>query len=86
MVVSFDIPAKVQILLINGDVLQTVQDYKFFKTPIFITTSDTNIYVSDSGMKTITKLNWQCEVKDKYVCTAGLCGLTMSEDGTMFVS
>jgi DNA-binding beta-propeller fold protein YncE len=85
MVVSFRSPAKVQILLINGTVLQTIQDNNIFLNPIYITTSDNYIYVSDSGMKTITKLNWQCEVKGKYVCKEKPLGLTMSNDGTVFV-
>jgi sugar lactone lactonase YvrE len=85
MVVSFLDPPKVQILLIDGTVLQTIQDDNIFVNPIYITTSDKNIYVSDSGMKTITKLNWQCEVTGKYVCKEKPFGLTMSEDGTVFV-
>ncbi|XP_060557926.1 uncharacterized protein LOC132718267 [Ruditapes philippinarum] len=85
MVVSFLSPAKVQILLINGTVLQTIQDDNIFINPFYITTSDNCIYVSDSGMKTITKLNWQCEVKGKYVCKDKPYGLTMSDDGTVFV-
>jgi hypothetical protein len=85
LVVSFVNPAKVQILLIDGTILQTIQDEKIFKSPDYHTTCDNYIYVSDYNMKTITKLNWQCEVKGKYVSADKLYGLTMSEDGTVFV-
>ncbi|XP_060577449.1 uncharacterized protein LOC132734678 [Ruditapes philippinarum] len=85
MVVSYLNPAKIQILLINGTVLQTIQDENIFKNPNYITTSDNCIFVSDYSLKTVTKLNWQCEVTGKYVCTASPRGLTMSDDGTVFV-
>ncbi|XP_060590741.1 uncharacterized protein LOC132745783 [Ruditapes philippinarum] len=85
MVVSFCNPAKVQIMLINGTVIQTIQGEIIFKDPLYITTSDNCIFVSDLTMKTVTKLNWQSEVKGKYVCTANPHGLTMSDDGTVYV-
>ncbi|XP_060553391.1 uncharacterized protein LOC132714512 [Ruditapes philippinarum] len=85
MVVSYLNPAKIQILLINGTVLQTIQDENILKNPNNITTSDNYIFVSDYLLKTVAKLNWQCEVTGKYVCTAGPQGLTMSDDGTVFV-
>jgi hypothetical protein len=85
MVVSYLNRAKIQILLINGTVLQTIQDENIFKNPEYITTSDTYIFVSVYLLKTVAKLNWQCEVTGKYVCTAGPLGLTMSDDGTVFV-
>jgi hypothetical protein len=85
MVVSYLNPAKIQFILINGTVLQTIQDENIFKNPEYITTSDNCIYVSDYDMKTVTKLNWQCEVTGKYVCTDSPRGLTISDDGTVFV-
>jgi hypothetical protein len=85
MVVSYQYPAKVQILFINGTVSQTIQDENIFKVPEYITTSDTCIFVSDYALKTVTKLNWQCEVTGKYVCKDSPSGLTMSDDGTVFV-
>ncbi|XP_060556521.1 uncharacterized protein LOC132717103 [Ruditapes philippinarum] len=85
MVVSYLNPVKVEILLINGTVLQSIQDENIFKKPLNITTSDNCIYVSDYSLKTVTKLNWQCEVRGKYVCKESPCGLTMSDDGTVFV-
>ncbi|XP_060576277.1 uncharacterized protein LOC132733632 [Ruditapes philippinarum] len=85
MVVSLSNPAKVQILAINGTVLHTIEDENIFKRPDNIATCDNGIYISDCGMKTITKLNWQCEVKGEYVCTVDPRGLTMSEDWTVFV-
>jgi hypothetical protein len=85
MVVSFHDPYKVQILLIDGTVLQTIQDENILKSTSYIRTNGNCIYVSDFGMKTITKLNWQCEVTGKYVCTDIPYGLTMSDDGTVFV-
>ncbi|XP_060597091.1 uncharacterized protein LOC132751009 [Ruditapes philippinarum] len=88
LVVSFKSllrPAKVQILLINGTVLHTIEDENIFKNPVYVTSCDTCIYVSDSKMKTVTKLNWRGEVKGKYVCTDKPCGVAMTEDGTVFV-
>jgi hypothetical protein len=85
MVVSYRNPAKIQILLINGTVLQTIQDENIFKKPNYITTSDDCIYVSDVVLQTVTKLNWQCEVTGKYVCKESPRGSTMSDDGTVFV-
>ena len=85
MVVTFIIPAKVQILLNNGTVLQTIQDENIFSWPEYVTTSDNYIYVSDNGKRTITKLNWQGEVKGKCYCGSEPYGLTMSDDKTMFV-
>ncbi|XP_060569997.1 E3 ubiquitin-protein ligase TRIM71-like [Ruditapes philippinarum] len=84
MVVSFLHPPKVQIHLINGTLLQTIQDEHIFKTPRYIATSDNFIYVSDTEMKTVTKLNWQCEVKGKYVCSGQPYGLATSEDGSLY--
>jgi hypothetical protein len=85
MVVSYQDPAKVQILLNNGTVLQTIQDETIFKCPEYITSSDICIFVSDYTLKTVTKLNWQGEVTGKYVCTSRPSGLTMSDDTTVFV-
>jgi hypothetical protein len=85
MMVSYKDPAKVQILFINGTVLQTIQDENIFKHPKYIATSDNCIFVCDYTLETVTKLNWQCEVTGKYFCTASPCGLTMSDDGTVFV-
>jgi hypothetical protein len=85
MVVSFTRPCKVQILLINGTVLQTNQDDEIFINPAYVTTSDSCIYVSDSQMNAVIKLNWQCEVKGIYTCADNPRGLTMSDDDTLFV-
>ncbi|XP_060590734.1 uncharacterized protein LOC132745776 [Ruditapes philippinarum] len=85
IVVSYLNPGKVEILLTNGTVLQTLEDGNIFNNPEYITTSDTCIFVSDYTLKTVTKLNWQCEVTGKYDCTASPRGLAMSNAGTVFV-
>ncbi|XP_060590735.1 uncharacterized protein LOC132745777 [Ruditapes philippinarum] len=85
MVVSYCKPAKVQILFINGTVLQTIQDENIFITPEYITANDNCIYVSDKEMKIVTKLNWQCQVTGKYICTDIPLGLTMSDYESLFV-
>ena len=85
MVVTFTIPAKVQILLINGTVLQTIQNENIFSWPDYVTTSLYYIYVSDNNKRRIIKLNWQGEVKGTYVCRSRPDGLTMSGDETVFV-
>ncbi|XP_060595731.1 E3 ubiquitin-protein ligase TRIM71-like [Ruditapes philippinarum] len=85
MVVSFSRPGKIQILLIDGTVLLTIRGENIFKNPLYITSNDNCIYVSDSEMKTVTKLNWHGEVKGKHVCTETPLGLSMTEDSSVFV-
>jgi hypothetical protein len=84
MVVTFQDPPKVQILQMNGTVLHTIEDKDIFNYPMFVTTCDSSVYVSDYIMETVTRLNWKGEMGDRYACRDKPYGLTMSENGTVF--
>ncbi|XP_045216819.2 uncharacterized protein LOC123566614 [Mercenaria mercenaria] len=85
LVVSFVKPAKLQILDINGTVLTTVRGGNIFSMPVNVTTNTDSIYVSDWKMKKITRLNWQGEVISSYGGLTWPIGITLSDDGTIFV-
>ncbi|XP_053405815.1 uncharacterized protein LOC123566449 [Mercenaria mercenaria] len=84
-VVSFQYPAKLLILDTNGTILTTVRGGNIFRNPVYVTTNTNSIYVSDRNMVTITRLNWQGEVTGSYDGTSEPRGITLSDDGTVFV-
>jgi hypothetical protein len=85
LVVSLRSPAKLQILDMNGTILTTTDGKNIFKDPWYITCNRSSIYVSDCDMKTITKLNWQGEVIGSYSAMGYPTGMSLSDDGTVFV-
>ncbi|XP_045198981.2 uncharacterized protein LOC123553305 [Mercenaria mercenaria] len=85
LVVSFQHPAKLQILDTNGTVLTTVKGENIFSRPEYVTTNTNYIYVSDWDIKTITRLNYQGEVIGSYGGITLPYGITLSDDGTVFV-
>ncbi|XP_060573341.1 uncharacterized protein LOC132731221 [Ruditapes philippinarum] len=85
LVVSLRSPAKLQILDMNGTILTTIDGKNIFKDPWYITCNRSSIYVSDCDMKTITKLNWQGEVIGSYSGMGYPTGMSLSDDGTVFV-
>ncbi|XP_045216853.2 E3 ubiquitin-protein ligase TRIM71-like [Mercenaria mercenaria] len=85
LVLSFYDPAKLQILDTNGTVLTTVRGENIFSRPGYVTTNTNSIYVSDWEMQTITRLNWQGEVIGSYGGMTRPRGITLSDDGTVFV-
>jgi hypothetical protein len=86
LLVSFINPTKLQILDMNGTILTTIDEKKFFfKLPQFITCNRSSIYVSDRDIKTVTRLNWQGDVIGSYSCISFPVGMSLSEDGTVFV-
>ncbi|XP_060569207.1 uncharacterized protein LOC132727656 [Ruditapes philippinarum] len=85
LVVSFVDPAKLQILDMNGTILTTIDGKNIFKDPLYITSNRSSIYVSDSGMKAVTRLNWQGEVIGSYSGISNPAGMSLSDDGTVFV-
>ncbi|XP_053389774.1 uncharacterized protein LOC123566619 [Mercenaria mercenaria] len=85
LVVSFVKPAKLQILDINGTMLTTARGGNIFSWPVYVTTNTNSIYVSDWKMKTFARINWQGEVIGSYGGMAEPCGITLSNDGTVFV-
>jgi hypothetical protein len=86
LVVSFYNPT-VQILDMNGTILTTIDGKNIFKYPSFITCNRSSIYVSDWGMKTVTRLNWQGDVIGtcSYSGMSEPKGMSLSDDGTVFV-
>ncbi|XP_053396814.1 uncharacterized protein LOC123551332 [Mercenaria mercenaria] len=85
LAVSFVDPAKLQILDISGTILTTVKGENIFSRPLHVTTNTNSIYVSDYEKKTITRLNYQGEVIGSYSGMAQPQGITLSDDGTVFV-
>ncbi|XP_060604642.1 uncharacterized protein LOC132757389 [Ruditapes philippinarum] len=85
LVVSFNNPVKVQIFQRNGTVLNTIEN-ELFRSPLYITTNNQFIYVSDWKMKTVTILNWQYEEIANNTSMDDPKGISLSDDGTVFVS
>jgi hypothetical protein len=85
LVVSFNNPVKVQIFQRNGTVLNTIEN-ELFRSPLYITTNNQFIYVSDWKMKTVTILNWQYEEIGNNTSMDDPKGISLSDDGTVFVS
>ncbi|XP_060561855.1 uncharacterized protein LOC132721550 [Ruditapes philippinarum] len=85
LVVSFIVPAKLQILDMNGTILTTIDGKNIFKDPYYITCNRSSIYVSDWEMKTVTRLNWQGDVIGSYSGMSWPRGMSLSGDGTVFV-
>jgi hypothetical protein len=85
LIVSFYNPAKLQILDMNGTILTTIDGKNIFEIPWFITCNRSSIYVSDCGMKTVTRLNWQGNVIGSYSGMSKSRGMSLSDDGTVFV-
>jgi hypothetical protein len=98
LVVSFLYPTKLQILDMNGTILNIGGQNIFnrpenihfggkniFKWPEYIQCNRNSIYVSDKGIKTVTILNWQGDVIGSYSGTSCPVGMSLSDDGTVFV-
>jgi hypothetical protein len=85
LVVSFLKPAKLQIMDLNGVIQTTIDGNNIFKEPLYITCNRSSIYVSDNGMKTVTRLNWQGDVIGSYRGMSWPRGMSLSDDGTVFV-
>ncbi|XP_060597191.1 E3 ubiquitin-protein ligase TRIM33-like [Ruditapes philippinarum] len=85
LIVSFLNPTKLQILDVNGTVLTTIDRKNIFKDPCFIICNRSSIYVSDCSMKTVTRLNWQGDMVGSYNCIRMPSGMSLSDDGTVFV-
>ncbi|XP_060565923.1 uncharacterized protein LOC132724959 [Ruditapes philippinarum] len=85
LVVTYCFPVKLQILDMNGTMLTTIDDRNIFKDLYYVTCNRSSIYVSDSEMKSVTRLNWQGDVIGSYSCTSEPRGISLSDDGTVFV-
>ncbi|XP_060569133.1 uncharacterized protein LOC132727566 [Ruditapes philippinarum] len=85
LVVAFLSPAKLQILDMNGTILTTIDGKNIFKYPHYVTCNRSSIYVSDWDIKPVTRLNWQGEVIGSYSGMNYPLGMSLSDDGTVFV-
>jgi DNA-binding beta-propeller fold protein YncE len=85
LVVSYWKPAKLQILYMNGTILTTIDRKNIFSYPCNVIRNRSSIYVSDCNMKTVTRLNWQGDVKGSYSDMSWPRGMSLSDDGTVFV-
>ncbi|XP_060577866.1 uncharacterized protein LOC132734977 [Ruditapes philippinarum] len=85
LVVSYLRPAKLQILDMNGTVLTTIVGENIFQYPCYITCNRSSIYLSDCGMRTVTRLNWQGDVIGSNSGMSDPRRMSLSDDGTVFV-
>ena len=85
LVVTFCKPAKLQVLDINGTKLREIDGKGIFKFPWHVTCNSSSIYVSDWYMTTVTRINWQGKVMSRYRGINTPEGLSLSDDGTVFV-
>jgi hypothetical protein len=85
LVVSYWNPAKLQILDMNGTILTTIDGNNIFSSPCVVISNRSSIYVSDWNMKTVTRLNWQGDVIGSYSGMRYPTGMSLSDDGTVFV-
>ncbi|XP_053382718.1 uncharacterized protein LOC123544247 [Mercenaria mercenaria] len=87
--VTFLSPKKLQIIDLKGKVLTTVSAHSsgkdIFIEPNYVTSNSHSIYVSDQGMYSVIRLNWQGELIGRYSDTRAPQGLTMLEDGSLLV-
>ncbi|XP_060578593.1 uncharacterized protein LOC132735634 [Ruditapes philippinarum] len=81
LVVAYWNPAKLQILDMNGTILTTIDG--IFSYPSGVISNRSSIYVSD--MKAVTRLNWQGDVIGSYSGVRYPSGMSLSDDGTVFV-
>ncbi|XP_060562263.1 E3 ubiquitin-protein ligase TRIM71-like [Ruditapes philippinarum] len=85
LVVTYCDPAKLQILKMNGTILTTIDDKNIFEAPLYVKCNKSFIYVSDRAMKSVTRLNWQGDVIGRYSCKVQPRGISLSDDGTLFM-
>ncbi|XP_060568781.1 uncharacterized protein LOC132727327 [Ruditapes philippinarum] len=85
LVVSLLYPAKLQILDMNGTILTTIDGKNIFKNPWYIIYNRSSIYVSDCYRKTVTILNWQGDAMGSYSGMSDPRGMSLSDDGTVFL-
>ncbi|XP_053405550.1 E3 ubiquitin-protein ligase TRIM71-like [Mercenaria mercenaria] len=89
LVVSYDSPAKVEILDMKGTVLTTVthntKGGRLFKNPYYVQVNNHSIYVSDWGNTTITRLNWKGMETGSFTEFGQNKGIALSSEDTLFV-
>ena len=84
LVVSFWNPSAVKILNMLGNILTSV-DTDVLIQPRHVMTNSSSIYVSNSGMKTVTRLNWQGELIGIFGGMEKPKGTALSDVGTVFL-
>ncbi|XP_053388029.1 uncharacterized protein LOC123563465 [Mercenaria mercenaria] len=88
--VTFQRPAKLQIIDLKGTVLTTVitnsNGENIFSYPEYVTTNSNAIYISDYAMQAVIWLNWQGELMGSYGGMGAPQGIAMIDDGSFYVS
>ncbi|XP_060556934.1 uncharacterized protein LOC132717477 [Ruditapes philippinarum] len=84
LVVSFCDPAKLQILDMDGIVLETFEDQNF-RNPLYVEAISSSIFISDTNKKRVTRINWYGQVIGSYGDMNEPRGILLSDDGTVFV-
>ncbi|XP_060585366.1 uncharacterized protein LOC132741254 [Ruditapes philippinarum] len=88
--VTFLYPAKLQIMNLKGNIKITVEKDSnadsIFSLPYHVTTNSHSIYVSDKGKKEVIWFNWQGEMMGRNVDIESPRGISLIDEGSLFVS
>jgi hypothetical protein len=83
-------PAKLQIMDLKGYIKITVEKDSngdsIFSYPCYVTTNSHSIYVSDTHKNAVIRFNWQGEMIGRNVTTGRPWGISLLDDGSIFVS
>jgi hypothetical protein len=90
LAVTFIYPGKLQIMDLKGNIKITVDKDSngdsIFGRPYYVTTNSNSIYVSDEGKKEVKWFNWQGEMIERNVDIKSPMGISLLDDGSLFVS
>ncbi|XP_060598707.1 uncharacterized protein LOC132752403 [Ruditapes philippinarum] len=90
LAVTFLFPDKLQIIDLKGNIQITVEKDSdgdsIFSDSCYVTTNSHSIYVSESVKNAVIWFNWQGEMIGRYVTTGRPYGISLLDDGSIFVS
>ncbi|XP_060598709.1 E3 ubiquitin-protein ligase TRIM71-like [Ruditapes philippinarum] len=90
LAVTFLSPDKLQIIDLKGNIKITVEKDSngdsIFSYPCYVTTNSHSIYVSDTGKNAVIWFNWQGEMIGRNVVIGSPRGISLLDDGSLFVS
>ncbi|XP_060607278.1 uncharacterized protein LOC132759508 [Ruditapes philippinarum] len=90
LAVTFKYPGKLQIMDLKGNIKITVEKDSngdnIFNSPRYVTTNSHSIYVSDIGTDQVIWFNWQGEMIGRNVDIERPRGISLLDDGSLFVS
>jgi hypothetical protein len=69
----------------NGTILATIDGNDIFSYSCDVISNRSSIYAPDCNMKTVTRLNWRGDVIGSYSCMSWPRGMSLSDEGTVFV-